>query len=487
MNILIAASESVPFCKTGGLADVVGVLTQLLANQLGHKVALFLPRYRAVNGTPFSLKSLPGQYWIPLGEGMERAGLLHAAWGKADVYFVDNPKYFDRDELYKTKAGDYPDNDERFIFFSRAVLEGAKFIGFRPDVIHCHDWQTALMPAYLKTHYHIDAFYVRTGTVLTIHNIAYQGLFSKDALFLAGFGWADFTPDKLEYYGGVNFLKAGLVYADALTTVSPTYAREIQGSAEYGRGLEGLLKFRSSDLHGILNGIDTETWNPETDPHLAGRFGLERLAAGKAEAKRALQSAAGLDPADVPLVGIVSRFDPQKGLDLAIEALDALLGAAAFQLAVLGTGDLVLHEGFDRLARRHAGRVVFRTGFDEPFAHQIYAASDIFLMPSRFEPCGLGQMIAMRYGAVPVVVRTGGLADTVFEEGARPNGFVAAAPTADAIRAALGRALAAYGDRARWTALSRNAASGDYSWERSVLRYQELYEQAAVKARGDQP
>src|SRR5208282_4966839 len=268
MNILMAASEAVPFCKTGGLADVVGALARIL-RRMGHRVVLFLPNYKSIEGGPYSLKPIPGRYWIPIGDDLIAASLLHTTWEGVEVYFVANQKYFSRDDLYQDEGKDYPDNDERFIFFSRAVLEGAKLIGFKPDVIHCHDWQVALLPAYLRTLYRTDAYYVGTASLLTIHNIAYQGVFNKDTLFLTGFGWTDFVPERLEYYGGLNFLKAGLVFADLLNTVSPTYAREIQDSPEFGRGLEGVLRKRSADLHGILNGIDVDVWNPEKDTALA--------------------------------------------------------------------------------------------------------------------------------------------------------------------------------------------------------------------------
>lgn len=483
MRILMAASEAVPFCKTGGLADVVGALSQVLARS-GHEVSLFLPKYRSVSGGAHSLKSLGTYYWIPMGERLEKAGLAHAKWGNVQVYFVESPKYFDREELYRTAAGDYPDNAERFVFFSRAVLEGAKLIGFKPDVIHAHDWQTALIPAYLKTLYHIDAFFVKTATLLTVHNIAYQGLFPKHILFLAGFGWADFTPDKLEFFGSINFLKAGLVFADLLSTVSPTYSQEIQSSSDFGRGLEGVLRARSKDLAGVLNGIDTEVWNPESDILLPFRYEKESVQEGKKKCKRHLQQMADVEVReDIPLVGIVSRLDPQKGLDLVLQVFEELQGGPV-ELVVLGTGDPALCQGFTRLSQKVPARIYFRGTFDEGFAHLIYAASDLFLMPSRFEPCGLGQMIAMRYGSIPVVTQTGGLKDTVvdFSHGpGKANGFVSSVADVEGLKSTLRAALSVYQQTAIWRQIVSNAVETDFSWDRSASAYVNLYQKAVQK------
>lgn len=483
MNILLAASEAVPFCKTGGLADVTGALAQVLS-RLGHDVRLFLPCYRAVESRTPTLRALPGQFLIPVGDDILPASLLSTTWGSATAYFIQSSKYFAREGLYQEAGKDYEDNDERFIYFSRAVLEAAKFLGFKPDIIHCHDWQTGLIPAYLKTLYRIDAFYVRTASLLTIHNIAYQGMFTKHALFLAGFGWTDFTPDRLEYYGGLNFLKAGLVFADTLNTVSPTYAREIQSSAEFGRGMEGLLRHRSRELHGVLNGIDVDFWNPETDNLLTRNYAAADLITGKAANKAALQKDCGFAENGAPVVGIVSRLDAQKGLDVVIDLAPWLISKGA-RLVVLGTGDPQLQQAMQKLADSNKGFVCFRHGYDEPFAHKIYAGADLFLMPSRFEPCGLGQMIAMRYGTLPVVTRTGGLADTVreSEEASKPaNGFMAERCSQDDVRSALERALALYARRDDWTARVKNAMAFDGSWKSSASVYLDLYQKAQGKA-----
>ncbi|MCX5789158.1 MAG: glycogen synthase GlgA [Elusimicrobia bacterium] len=482
MKILMAASEAIPFCKTGGLADVVGALAQVFGRR-GHQVAVMLPKYREVEAAGLPLEAVPGRFLVPVGDNLERASLFKTRCGKAEAYFVDNPKYFDRNGLYGDSAADYADNDERFLFFSRAALEAAKFIDFRPDVIHCHDWETALIPAYLKLLYHTDAFYARTGTLLTLHNLAYQGLFGKDALFLAGFGWTHFTPERLEYYGGFNFLKAGLVYADRLNTVSPSYAKEIQTSAEFGRGLEGVLRQRSGDLAGILNGIDCEVWDPETDQCLPVRYGRANAAEGKAACKKAMRHECGLAGARGPLIAVISRLDPQKGLDLVQEVLPRIVEAGA-QLVVLGANGNghEFREDFRKAAARFPSAVHLHAGFDEPATRRLYAAADLFLMPSRFEPCGLSQMIAMRYGAVPVVTHTGGLADTVFEaDGGRENGFVALQATAEDVWAALQRAIAAYSRGKEWSRRVGVAMSADHSWERSAEAYESLY-QAVVSS-----
>lgn len=476
MKILVAASEAFPFCKTGGLGDVAGALAQVFARAGGNEVALFLPRYRNIGGGAFSFKAVGGNFFIPMGGRMETASLSHVQWGKVSVYFVESQKYFDRPGLYRTAHGDFEDNDERFIFFTRAVLEGAKFIGFKPDVVHCHDWQTGLLPAYLKTSYRIDSFYAKTATVFTIHNIAYQGMFGRDTFLKAGFSWTDFTPEKLEFYGGINFLKSGIAMADTVTTVSPTYAAEIQHLPDFGKGLEGVLRHRSSDLFGIINGIDEEIWDPATDTFIDRGYDFRSYTRGKAACKKALQEECGLEQnKGLVLAGVVSRLDSQKGLDLILETAPEFL--EHMQLVVLGVGDPGLTEGFKRLAGANPGRVHFKPGFDEGFAHKIYAGSDIFLMPSRFEPCGLSQMISMRYGSLPVVTRTGGLKDTVNYNGEPKdsNGFAIDSPDAGQLRSILGHIVSMFKWRDLWTSMVKNAMKGDYSWNRSAADYLRLF------------
>lgn len=478
MKILVAASEAVPFCKTGGLADVVGALTQRLG-ALGHDVCLFLPKYRAVRAASLE-GGIARPIKVPLSGGSVEVGLSFLHRRGVSVYFVDYPLYFDREGLYGSAGKDHEDNDRRFALFSRAVLEGAKSIGFKPDVIHLHDWQTGLVAAHLKRHYKDDPHFAGAGCVFTIHNMAYQGNFPRAALEVGGFGTQDWSSEGLEYYGQVSYLKAGLVHADKISTVSPTYAREIQASPDRGFGLEGLLSRRAGDLRGILNGVDLETWDPARDSALPRRYSPEDAAAGKAACKEALQRECGLDVrGDRPLIGVVSRLDFQKGLDIALAALESRLDKA--QLVMLGTGDPSLTEMFAALERRRAGAVHFHRSFDESFAHRVYAASDLFLMPSRFEPCGLGQMIAMRYGSVPVASRTGGLVDTVFEaasEGRPANGFLCDPGDGAGLAAALDRALAAYSSP-KWAGLSRAGMAGDFSWDRSVELYLDLFKEAA--------
>ncbi len=472
MKILFVASEAVPWCKTGGLADVVGTLAQKLG-ALGHDVCLFLPKYRAVQAAPLEEgQSRPLR--IKLSGEEHEVGLRFLHRRAVTTYFVDYPPFFDRDGLYGVSGRDHEDNDRRFALFSLAALEGAKAAGFKPDIVHAHDWQAGPVCAHLKRRYAGDPHFARTGSVFTVHNMAYQGNFPRAALEAAGFGAADWSSDGLEYYGQVSYLKAGLAYADRLTTVSPTYAHEIQGS-EHGFGFEGLLQRRSAVMRGVLNGLDIETWDPSRDAALPRRYGPADAAAGKAGCKESLQRECGLEVrADRALVGVVSRLDYQKGLDLAIPAVEARLDRC--QLVVLGTGDPALTEQLAALERRHPGKVHFHRAFDESFAHRVYAASDLFLMPSRFEPCGLGQMIAMRYGSVPVVARTGGLVDTVSDE----TGFLCAPNDGADLALALDRALNEWARRApAWDARVRAAMAGDFSWDRSVEDYLEVYRAAA--------
>ncbi|HXT01087.1 MAG TPA: glycogen synthase GlgA [Elusimicrobiota bacterium] len=470
MKILFVASEAVPWCKTGGLADVVGTLAQKLGG-IGHDVCLFLPKYRAIQAAPLEEgQSRPLK--VQLAGEEHEVGLRFLHRRAVTTYFVDYPLFFDREGLYGISGRDHADNDQRFALFCLAALEGAKAAGFKPDIVHAHDWQAGPVMAHLKRRYAADPHFAKTGSVFTVHNMAYQGNFPRAALEAAGFGAEDWSSDGLEYYGQVSYLKAGLAYADRLTTVSPTYAREIQGS-QHGFGFEGLLQRRAAQTSGVLNGLDVETWDPSRDASLPRKYGSADAAAGKAACKESLQRECGLEArADRALIGIVSRLDYQKGLDLAVPAVESRLDRA--QLVVLGTGDPALTEQLAALERRHPGKVHFHRSFDESFAHRVYAASDLFLMPSRFEPCGLGQMIAMRYGAAPVVARTGGLVDTVTDE----TGFLCAPNDGADLANALDRALEARRSPA-WDARVRAAMAGDFSWERSVQAYLEVYKAAA--------
>lgn len=484
MNILMAASECVPFVKVGGLADVVGTLPRYLKAH-GHDVRIFIPKYQKVDGLKHKLKILPHRLTIPVGPAFEEVTLREGrAAGNVPVYFIEHPKYFHRPEVYGTSKGDYPDNRERFILFSRAVLEAAKAVMFKPDIIHCHDWQTGIIPAYLKTTHRCDGFYSRTASVYTIHNIAYQGVFPKETMKIAGLPEKEFTWDKLEYFSLFNFMKAGLVYADRLSTVSPTYATEIQ-LPDGGMTLEGILKSRAAELSGILNGIDLDEWNPAADPGIASWF-TAADPFGKQQCKEDLQRTCGLPVRGNTMVfGAVSRLDPQKGYDLVLGCLNELLRYDV-QLIILGRGDEAIQNALSVAARRWPEKMRLCTDFNNPLAHKIYAGADAFLMPSRFEPCGLGQMIAMTYGTVPVVSNTGGLADTVTdvqESAATGTGFVFTHQTAADFLRAVGRARRAYADRTLWPRIVRNAMSGDFSWDRAVDGYNELYQAALSRFR----
>jgi len=482
----MAASECAPFVKVGGLADVVGTLPPYLKEN-GHEVKVFLPKYRKIDEKAFGVKKLSFKLHIPVGDKYEAAQLKTAVSPNGTkCYFIENDKYFGRPEVYGTIHGDYPDNRERFIFFSRAVLEAAKAVGFQPDIIHCHDWQTGLIPAYLKTLYSIDGFYCNCATVFTIHNIAYQGLFKADTIPLAGFSWKDFTWDRLEYYGKVNLLKIALTYADMLSTVSPTYAKEILHE-EFARGMEKTLRHRAGDLMGILNGIDYNEWNPATDKLIASNFSKNDLS-GKKACKKDLQKWCGLpDDESALIIGAVSRLDPQKGFVLVKKVIPKFI-ANNVQFVFLGKGDKNIQTVLEGFARKYPSKVSVHFEFNNSLAHKIYAGSDAFLMASLFEPCGLGQMIALSYGTVPVVNRTGGLFDTVkyfnpktFEG----NGFSFHPPNEENLLSSLKALLKTYKNPEQWKKIIHNAACANFSWDKSARMYGELYRRAVQKKKGN--
>ena len=476
MKILLASSEAFPFCKTGGLADVVGTLSQKLG-AAGHDVVLFLPKYRAIESSALQ-GGMSYPLEIPLGTGTVPVSLRYMQWRSVSVQFIDCPPLYDRDGLYGAGGRDHPDNDARFSVFCRAVLEGAKAMGFKPDVVHLHDWPSALVASYLKTLYAKDPFFAGTASILTIHNIAYQGMFPLKSFLQAGFAKADAAPARKAE--GYSFLKAGLAHADWLNTVSPSYALELQTPAG-GHGLQGLLRRRRDRLAGILNGIDLDYWNPERDGFLARRYSAADPS-GKAACKAKLLADLDLKAAaGMPLVGMIARLDRQKGWDLALPALTPRMRRCRF--IGVGEGDPALVRRVRAWTRRHVSASRFHCGYDEGLAHRIYAAADMLLMPSRFEPCGLGQMIAMRYGCVPVVTRTGGLRDTVAEgSDGRANGFTARPGDARDFGRALGRALDAYGS-AGWTRLVRAGMESDFSWDRSVRSYLDLFRRALAERR----
>lgn len=480
MKILFAASEAAPFAKTGGLADVAGSLPVALA-ALGHDVRVVMPRYRQVDTKAFALTHR-ATFPVPLGSWQERCDILEGSMGgTVPVYFINKDIYFDRPGIYRSPHADYPDNAERFIFFSRAAMELCQAVRFAPDIVHCNDWQTGLMPLYVKTLYRNMPALRRAKTVFTVHNLGYQGIFWHYDMNLTGLGWDVFTPGGLEFWGKMNFLKAGLVYADALTTVSRTYSSEIQ-TPEYGHGLDGVLRSRSHDLTGIVNGIDYREWDPARDRSIAKPFTPARLA-GKALCKKSLLSRVNLPPSGGPLAGMVTRLADQKGLDILTAALPEIM-ALGIQLVILGSGDDKYHRILADAAERYPDSMRVLLRYDDVLAKNIYAGCDLFLMPSQYEPCGLGQMNALRYGTVPVVRRTGGLADTVEDYGGRTGtgtGFVFEEYSAPSLVDCLRRALEVYGDAKKWKHLVQAGMQQDFSWERSAAEYVKVYRKAMRK------
>src|SRR5574340_428523 len=476
LRVLVCASEVVPFAKTGGLADVAGALPKALV-ALGHDVRVAMPRYSAIDGKKLKLEPIGKPFRVMQGGNPEVGVLGSDAIPGVKAYLIDSPKHFDRKSLY----GD-ADDGERFALFSRAVLEFLRKGEWKPQVIHANDWQTGLLPVYLKSSLRNDAALAPIATLYTIHNLAYQGVFGADTLKRVGVDRSLFTIDGLEFYGQANFMKGGLVFADLLSTVSETYSREIQ-TAEYGERLEGVLAKRHDDLFGVVNGIDYDEWNPSTDSLLAARFQPGDLK-GKPANKAALQRKLGLpERPEATVFGLVSRLATQKGLDLLSEVLPHLLQLDV-QFALLGTGDRYYHDLLSSLAKQHPEKVGLVLGFDNALAHQIYAGSDFFLMPSRYEPCGLGQMIALRYGTVPIVRQTGGLADTVSDfnpQTGAGNGFSFREPSAVALFGAISRALLTMKTGPAWQQLVQNAMASDFSWGRSAQAYAELYQRAVER------
>jgi starch synthase len=482
MNILFVAAEMVPFAKTGGLADVVGALPQSLARR-GRQVRVVLPLYPSVLVAGISLREVRRRVVVQLGSLLLRARVCEAEVGGVTVWFLDLPALFARPGLYGTVGGDYPDNYVRFAALCCGALALVKARKFHPDVIHCHDWHGALLPPLLRWR-EPDPFFAGTGTVLTIHNLAFQGLFPPAILAELGLPANWLQLHRAEFYGQVSFLKAGLLAADRITTVSPGYRDETLQPA-LGSGLDGVLRERATDYVGILNGIDADEWDPATDQRLPFRFSPRSLG-GKVRCKAALQQRLGLPLSpDVPLLIVVSRLTEQKGCDLLLELLPRL-AAAPLQLALLGTGDERYLRGFKQAAALQYPNISLNLAFHPELGSLMYAGADIFLMPSRFEPCGLGQLIALKYGAVPVVRRTGGLADTVIDV-AEPKGtgFLFWDFSVTAFWQAIERALTLYDDQRVWRQVMRRGMRADFSWKRSVGAYEEIYA-AAMKQQGEE-
>jgi starch synthase len=483
MKILFIASEVAPFAKTGGLADATSELAKEL-KRLGHDVRIFIPGYLTVQKMGVPLRKARKSVEVPIGAAVSKGFLRQTYLDDVPVYMLENKEYFDRDYLYGTPEGDYPDNHRRFAFFCRGILEVLKKMDFRPDVFHCHDWQAALIPIVLRYEHHNDAFFAKTATLFTIHNLAHQGVFPQETLEEMGLNKTCYRVERLEFHGQVNLLKGAILTADLLNTVSEKYCQEIQ-TPENGCGLDGVLATRSTDLCGIQNGLDYQVWNPANDRGLFKNYSLDSINF-KAANKKGLQKLLGLEiNPNVPVIGMVSRLAEQKGFDL-VEKLLPKFAGAELQLVILGMGDGNYLQRFSSFAKLGSSNISFNLGFNPTLAPNIYAGADMFLMPSRFEPCGLAQMIALRYGTVPVVRKTGGLADTIFDERngvKQPNGFSFDDYTPEALWDALERAIAAYQNKTKWRKLIKNGMTADFSWTATARKYELLYRRAIDKRR----
>jgi starch synthase len=482
LNVLFLSPEVVPFAKSGGLADVAGSLPIAL-KRLGLDIRLALPFYRGIREGNFEVQPILKKLEVPLGKETLSARIFETQLTpEVPVYLIEREDLYDRPNLYGNSGGDYYDNLERFSYFGHAALCLSEALSFEPHVVHCHDWQTGLVPALIKGPYGEVPAFSDVTSVFTIHNLGYQGLFAEERFWVTGLSKSRFYhADGLEYWGKLSFLKAGVNYSEAITTVSPTYAKEIH-TPEYGMGMEGVLRRRSARLHGILNGVDYTLWDPARDPHLPATYSPEDMA-GKGRCKRSLIEKLKLDPAlrSSPLLGMISRLDVQKGLDLLVKILDDILEMGA-GVVVLGSGDAEIQAAIQRAADRHPGRVGLSIGFNEPLAHEIMAGVDIFLIPSRYEPCGLTQMYALKYGTAPVVRATGGLDDTIVPYDAqrkKGNGFKFSAYQTDAFLGAIRAALDLYAESNAWKALMANAMKEDFSWDLSAKHYLTLYQSIA--------
>ncbi len=477
MHIAFAASECVPFSKTGGLADVVGALPPALA-ALGNRVTVYLPRYRQTKLT--QANPVLHSVTIPFDDRYRFCSVVDGGTHSGmQFYFIDYPPYFDREALYGTSVGDYRDNAERFALFSRAALEASKILGV-PDVFHCHDWQSALVPILLRSVYLEDPAFREVASVFTIHNMGYQGIFPPEILPLLMLPWDLFTIARLEFYGNVNFLKGALTFSDFVTTVSRKYSQEIQ-TAEYGFGLEGVLRARSATVTGILNGVDYNEWSPQNDKFIVARYSPEDLS-GKAKCKADLLTQFGIAQVEskLPVIGIVSRFAAQKGFDLIAQVADRIAREEMIIIA-LGSGDKEYQDMFVRLNKLYPQKIAIKVAYDNALAHKIEAGSDMFLMPSRYEPCGLNQIYSLKYGTVPVVRATGGLDDTIETWDPRTKkgtGFKFSEYSGEALLATIRTALNAYQDRSAWQILMRNGMAKDFSWTASAREYVRVYERA---------
>jgi starch synthase len=477
LKVLFASSEIAPFAKTGGLADVCEALPKALVS-LGVQPTLVLPLYRIVKEGGWELKTVIEDLPVPVGD-MQITADIHQGWltDEIPVFFVQHDEFFNRSFLYGTSKGDYADNAQRFCFFSRAVFALSEALEQRWDVIHCHDWQAALIPIYLKTTFSDYPLFSKTKSLLTIHNLGYQGIFPPEIFPLLGLPPHLFSMEWLEFWGKVNFLKGGIIFADQLTTVSPTYAKEIQ-TAEFGYGLEGVLKDQAAKMVGILNGADYTQWNPADDPHLTAHYTPDDLK-GKKACKEDLVRRCGLSPdlVDKPLLGMISRLAGQKGVDILSEVVEKVMKEGV-GLIVLGAGEEKYERLLVKLTRKYPKQMSITVAFDEALAHQIEAGCDIYLMPSLYEPCGLNQMYSLKYGTIPIVRKTGGLADTVVEvdiKKRKGTGFLFSAYDPDALWKAIEKALRCFANKELWGELIQQAMAQDFSWSRSAGEYLRIY------------
>src|SRR6478672_6665423 len=490
VKILFATTEAVPFCKTGGLGDVCGSLPRELAN-IGHEPVIVMPAFRQALNSGRPIEQTGIRFEVPIGRKNVSGTFLKSTLpgDTVPVYLVHQPAYYDRPELYRENGHDYKDNCERFVFFCRAALEAVRLLDLRTELVHCHDWTAGLIPAYLKTELRGIPPYDSIRSLMTVHNIAYQGNFWHWDMELTGIDWKYFNWRQMEFYGNLSFLKTGLAFADTLSTVSPRYAEEIQ-SPPLGCGMEGMLQHRHADLYGIINGVDYRQWNPETDRYLNGNnYGIKNFAEGKQACKAALQREVGLPQvADQPLVAMIGRLADQKGFDLVAKLIPQIAPNTAIQWLILGTGEPHYHQLLADLAKKYPEKLAVRLSFSDDLAHRIEAAADIFLMPSRYEPCGLNQLYSLKYGTVPVVHATGGLVDSITNTtdetlaAGTANGFSFDNYTTGALADALDRAYGTFTNSNRWTQIVRNGMQQDWSWNHSAREYDRLYKHTLARA-----
>ena len=489
LKVLFLSSEVAPFAKTGGLADVSGSLPKALKT-LGLDIRVALPYYRMVKDGSFEVEILCKNIETPVGKDLLRDDVYATSIdGNIPVYLINKDEYFDRGALYGTPRGDYFDNLERFVFFCKTVFLLCRKIDFGPDIIHCNDWQTGLVPAYLRSRYRSTPLFSQTASLFTIHNLAYQGLFSREKFDVTGLPTEFFNPDGIEFWGKINLLKCGVIFANSINTVSRKYSREIQ-TRDFGHGLDGVLRMRKRDLFGIANGVDYAEWNPKTDPLIAANYDAKDLS-GKAKCKEDLLGEFNLpgELGDRPIIGVISRLVSQKGFDLLAEIIDDLM-KKDLGLVILGTGDREYERLFLQIAERHPRKAGVRIAYDNTLAHKIEAGADMFLMPSRYEPCGLNQIFSLKYGTVPIVRATGGLDDTIVDyqsNTGRGTGFKFRCYRPEDLLRRIADSLLVYQNRERWKKIMLQGMKADFSWKRSAAAYVKLYKRALATATPSNP